>query len=1004
MNSTRTVLQRRTLIRARDLAAFRAALVDLATAGRPLDARRRAVVVPTRASAELLRQTIERACRASGRAAQILPDFVTRADLIDRLALAVPGHPAMLSRAEREVLLERAARATAGRGRLGGAPFHLRPGLVSAMLDFYDELRRRQRTVRRFAHAIFGQLKGERGVDRGTDSLIHQTCFLGFTFLAYERAVRASGAMDEHGLRRLLLEAQPALPFDHLVVAVADHPSDPRGLWPADFDLIGRLRQLSRVDVVVTDGLHDAGFRERIESELPGIEESRAGGPSHTPILRRPANADADGTGGTDQVCWVSRDREEELRDVVRMIHERAGTRDGGALERTAIVFHRPLPYLYLSQQVLAEGQVPYQAADALPLASEPYAALLDVVLTFARTGGTRESAIELLLGVRPGAGDGLSASGIAALDEALRERRATGEADTFDREVAAYFADARARRRFSPDAARLAAQAAAAMRAELLPFRQSTQPSMQIRTILDFLRRHDHTPAEDGLWRDRHLRARAAVHLALESLAEAFARHDDTARPRGDEDVASVIRHTIEAQTFTPRRGRSGVHLADAVAARFGGFDHVHVVGLVETDWPERTRRSIFYTAGLLKSLGWPQQPDQTRVQQSVFTDLLGLPERTLTLHAFQLETDSIVAPSPLIELARDARSVPVARPAPCRIFDDEVLTAGTIANGVLDVTAAAWAALREQRPDLSLPQYSGQVAARPAERYRVSRVDHYVDCPFKYFAENVLGLPEERDEMAGLTPLERGNLIHELFERFYRAWDAERGGSITAATLPEAVARFAALTDEMLARLPEADRALERARLLGSLVAPGVAERVFQMEADEGGQVVRRLLESELKGPFVFPMLGGLATRTIEISGKADRIDVLHDGSLRVVDYKLSRLPDTRTSIQIAVYAHAARQWLEARDKRAYSIREAKYIAFGDEDKFEGALGSRDQPAAIAVETRAGEFAGVIGRIESGEFPPQPRRVSECAWCRYAGVCRKEYREGGDETAEPV
>ena len=257
--------------------------------------------------------------------------------------------------------------------------------------------------------------------------------------------------MDEHGLRDVLLETQPQLPFDHLVVAVADHPSDPRGLWPADFDLIGRLRHLARVDVVVTDGLHDAGFRERIEEELPGIEEARIDGPSHAPVLRRPAGA------ADEDIAWVSRDREEELRDVVRTIYDRAESGEGIPLERTAIVFHRPLPYLYLSQQVLAEGQVPYQAADALPLAAEPYAALLDVVLTFARTGGTRESAIELLLGVRPGSDQGQTGvrpgsntrPGIAALDEALRERRA--EADTFEREVAAFFADKRTRRRGSP-------------------------------------------------------------------------------------------------------------------------------------------------------------------------------------------------------------------------------------------------------------------------------------------------------------------------------------------------------------------------------------------------------------------------------------------------------------------------------------------------------------------------------------------------------------------------
>jgi ATP-dependent helicase/nuclease subunit B len=80
-----------------------------------------------------------------------------------------------------------------------------------------------------------------------------------------------------------------------------------------------------------------------------------------------------------------------------------------------------------------------------------------------------------------------------------------------------------------------------------------------------------------------------------------------------------------------------------------------------------------------------------------------------------------------------------------------------------------------------------------RPQAQYRVSRVDHYVLCPFKYFAENVLGLPEERDDMAGLTPLERGNLVHNLFEQFYRSWDSRAGGTITAANLPDAVVLFA-------------------------------------------------------------------------------------------------------------------------------------------------------------------------------------------------------------------
>jgi RecB family exonuclease len=336
--------------------------------------------------------------------------------------------------------------------------------------------------------------------------------------------------------------------------------------------------------------------------------------------------------------------------------------------------------------------------------------------------------------------------------------------------------------------------------------------------------------------------------------------------------------------------------------------------------------------------------------------------------------------------------------------VFDDEVLTAGTIDASGLAAAQASWLGLRQTRPELGANEYGGFVGPQAAAQYRVSRVDHYVLCPFKYFAENVLGLPEERDDMAGLTPLERGNLVHNLFEQFYRSWDSRAGGTITAANLPDAVVLFAELTDAALAKLPEADRVLERTRLLGSLVSPGVAERVFELEADKGGEIVRRHLESDLRGPFTFPLLGGLKTRVVEIRGKADRIDVFADGSLRVIDYKLSRLPDIKSSIQIAVYAYAAQQWLQAQDGKTHPIAAASYLAFGDEDKLEGAMGSRDLPASIAVETRAAEFAAVIERIEAGEFPPQPRQPGECQWCRYAGVCRKEYREAVDETAEPV
>ena len=989
------VIQRRRLIRARDLAGFRQALVDLAIdAGDPLAARRRALILPTRASVEIFRQTLERRAADAGRRSIVIPELVTRDEWLARLHSALPGAAALLTRVEREVLIERAARAARTRGWLPDAPFDIRPGLVAEILNLYDELLRRQRTVRRFSRILFDQLRVERGSDRGSEGLIQLTCFLGFTFLGYERSVAAMGALDEHTLRRRLLDDDLPSPVDHVIVAVADHPADPRGLWPADFDLLGRLRGVSRLDVVMTDETHDAGFRERIDRELPGIEEVqpdldvRPSGDRTTarPILVRPPGDDP------DALCFVHRDREEELREVARTIRTRAARTGHVVQEPTAIVFHRPLPYLYLARNVLIDAHIPFQAFDALPLAAEPYAALLDLVLAFGRAGGIREAAVSLLRSPWLSFavdGEPVQLDDAAALDVVLTERRATGEADTYAQEVSRFFRDAATRNGIDSRRAFRAAAAAAAIRTALLPFREGPTASSQVRALSSFLRRHERGSVDD--WPERFRRARTAVLAVLDGLNEALRRHDDPPRPH--EALTAAIHHWIEARTFAPPQATGGVHLVDAIAARFGDFDNVHLVGLVESDWPDRPRRSVFFTTGLLKSLGWPQESDQVRAQQAAFRDLLGLPATTLQLHGFQLEGDSVVAISPMIDAARGRPSV---RAEPSRrraVFADEVLTAGTPEDPQRDTDSGEWLRLRLRRPPLTEPQYGGFVDPQAAQAYRVSRVDRYVDCPFKYFAETVLGLPEEREEASGLTPLERGTLVHALFEEFYRAWHADARGTITGATLPDALELFSRLADRALASYPEADRALERTRLLGSIIARGVAERVFELEANAGGEVIDRLVEFDLRGPFAFPVLHGLSHRTIQIRGKADRIDVFADGGLRVVDYKLSRLPDLDTSVQLAVYAHAAKQALEAQDGRPHQVNAAMYIAFGDERQTAGPLGSRNDPVGVVVERRASDFAATIERIEAGRFPPQPKRPAECQWCRYAGVCRKEY-----------
>jgi RecB family exonuclease len=1004
------VPQRRRLVRTADLAAFRATLIDLAREGRAADIRRRALILPTRGAIDQLRRGIEDAALRDPGTAVLLPMMLTREDWLHELHASHPSAPPWLPRVDREVLFERAARLVEAHTP---PPFKIRPGLIGAMLDFYDELRRRGRTTERFASAMQDELAGYRdNDDRGTAGLAAQTDFLAGVFTEYEASL-GDRWCDEHVLRRLVLESDTQ-GISHLIVAVADHPSDPRGLWPADFDLVGRLRSLEAVDIVVTDETHDAGFRDRLDREVPQLDEIRVERASTLPTLMSPAGSlesTPETKPGTrpatrEDVCVEYRDREEELRGVARDVRARSAAR-ATRLDRTAVVFQRPLPYLYLAQQVLADAGIPYQTFDAMPLSAEPYAALLDLALSAAQ-GGLREHVIAL--GKSPLValsidGEPVSSGDMTVLDRVLIERRVTAEPPAYAAAVDAFFLAAH---RPAPEQKASALRAAAAcvvLWNALAGFREADRASGQIDALAAALRRFERPPLGSpervplgNL--DRELRARRAVLATLDGLAAAFRLHDDT--PRAPDVLSATIHHWIERQTFSPRRGSRGVQLVDAVAARFGEFDHVHLVGLVDAEWPERQRRSVFYTSGLLETLGWPGGTDHLKAQQAAFRDLMRLPLVTLSLSAFQLEGDAVVTTTPMTDEARVLpRSPRTARDM--RTFSDERLALAPIASdGLADVTAA-WLALRQVRPSLVEAAYRGEVGAQAPREYRVSSLDRFVECPFKFFAGTVLRLDEEVEEDSGLSPRERGTLLHAMFERFYREWDAAGRGTITPLTLHDAVKSFEQIAHAMLAPLPESERVLEATRLLGSIVMRGAAERVFQVEIDDGREVSKRLLEEPLHGTYEFPQ-GFAPPRPIAIRGVADRIDMLADGTIRVIDYKLSRAP-RGAPVQLKVYGFAAQQRLEKTGAGHHDVSSAFYVSFANDGAPLTPVALKGVPAQQAIEAGAQDFAGHVARIEAGQFPPRPEHAGLCEWCAFALVCRKETVDGEEEdAAEPV
>jgi RecB family exonuclease len=199
-----------------------------------------------------------------------------------------------------------------------------------------------------------------------------------------------------------------------------------------------------------------------------------------------------------------------------------------------------------------------------------------------------------------------------------------------------------------------------------------------------------------------------------------------------------------------------------------------------------------------------------------------------------------------------------------------------------------------------------------------------------------------------------------------------------------------FGHVVEEFLERLSDTEAALERTRLLGSPAAAGLGEAVFRMEAERPVPVVARLIEHRLKDEFTFDTAAG--PRRLLLSGKADRIDLLADGTFRVIDYKLGWPPNKARALQLPIYGVCAEQSLKGHRGRQWMLGEAAYLAFKGPKRVVGLFTSPDERARVLTDAQQ-RLADTVDAISAGHFPPTPDDVHRCETCTYAAVCRKDY-----------
>lgn len=296
------------------------------------------------------------------------------------------------------------------------------------------------------------------------------------------------------------------------------------------------------------------------------------------------------------------------------------------------------------------------------------------------------------------------------------------------------------------------------------------------------------------------------------------------------------------------------------AVRPAYGGHPRVAIYGLLES---RMARADLIICAGLNEGT-WPGGSSPDPLLAPPVLRALGVPgaEFRIGLAAHDL-AGALGAPEVLLTRAhRDADGPAI----PSRFFLRIKALLGDLADRHEEAELPALVhALRDAEP---APPYPIPEPCPPAEVRRVSisatSLDRLRSDPYQFYARSILHLSEKDPLDAVPSPAWQGTLAHAILEEWHK-----QGGALTDL----AAKHLAAMDAHPLTR------ALWEPRLMAAL--EWIAN---QVEADPE----RRIVAVEEKGRHLF--------NGIEITGTADRIDRLADGSYAIVDYKTGGPPSKK------------------------------------------------------------------------------------------------------------
>lgn len=440
---------------------------------------------------------------------------------------------------------------------------------------------------------------------------------------------------------------------------------------------------------------------------------------------------------------------------------------------------------------------------------------------------------------------------------------------------------------------------------------------------------------ADCRLWRDADGEAANALIASLQGAAA-------DVPPIEPGSYAPLFRNLAMA---VPVRAAVGRHprlaILGPLEARLQRYDLTILGGLNEGSWPRGAGTDPWFSRPMRATLGLEQ------------------PERGIGLSAHDF---AMLAAGPDVLLTR-ALKADGAPTIPSRWLQRLIqLTRGLhLENRLTPQTDYAALAVNmavvTPGPRLPRPAPRPPVDARPPG-LSVTEIETWLRDPYAIYAKHVLRLRPLDGLNDEVGPQERGTVLHAAVEEFVRRYPA---------ALPaDAAEQLARIADDLFeqAGIPKATLAVWRPRFLDA------AQGLIDVERERRAQIATPHVEKMGKLVITVP------ERDFTLTGRADRIDILTDGTAIIVDYKSGTTPTAKQvntllapqlPLEAAMLAHGGF------DIGTFIAEQLLYISLADGRK---ARASKPIPNGAALaEAALSRLKTLIARFNNPDTPYYPR-----------------------------